>query len=113
MAVPSSSSHVVAEVTDVSEISAPSADIGRISTADVIKRIKMVFGALNKGILSRAVRLKVSVKQVYIRAQGLSKGKEFMVYSLQFTVTGTKSHGSSISGKNFEYIPPVNEFSWD
>jgi hypothetical protein len=57
----------------------------------MIKRIKMVFGALYKGILSRAVRLKVSVNQVYIRVQGLSKGKEFTVYSSQLTETGTNS----------------------
>jgi hypothetical protein len=77
--VPSSSSQAVAEVRDVNERSAQGADMGRISTADMIEMTKMVFGALNKGILSRAVSLKVPVNQVYIRVMGSARWKTSIV----------------------------------
>jgi hypothetical protein len=64
----------VDDVTDVSERSAPGADMGRISAAAMIRTIWMIFGGLNKGDLSRAARLKGPVQQVYNRARGLSKG---------------------------------------
>jgi hypothetical protein len=48
-----------------------------------------------------------SEKQVYNRDGGLSKGKEFTVYSLRFTVTPLKVHFLEF-GKEFEHKKSCN-----
>ena len=84
MAVPSSSSQDAAEVREVRESSAPRAGKGNVSMAEMIRKIRLILGDLNKSILSLPHRLIGFRRTGLQQGSGVVKGER--VYSSQFTV---------------------------